>query len=68
MQRMSTATLNKDQEQILDELERYYKGKLADVVAKRAGHGKAGKKEIVTAEPVRVVIDPERKQVVLSWK
>jgi hypothetical protein len=66
---MNTATLNKDQEQILDELERYYKDKLADEAAKRAGHGKpTGKKEIVTAEPVRVVIDPERKQVVLSWE
>jgi hypothetical protein len=61
--------LTEDQKEILDELEHYYSDKLAAVKARRGGHGTPlGKRETVTSDPVRVHVNPKRKQIVLSWE
>ena len=62
-------TADRDREQILDELERYYQTKLEGVRAKRSGSAKpGGAEEIDASEPVRVHVNPKRKQVVLTWE
>ena len=61
---MRTAKADSEREQILDELEKYYAGKLASVRAKR---GPQSTRERSRDEPLHVRINPKLKQVVLNW-
>jgi hypothetical protein len=58
-------SLTADQKEILAELEHYYSDKLAAVKARRDG---APKEESHHSDPVRVHVNPRRRQVILTWE
>ena len=65
---MSTVS-NRNREKVLDELESFYESKLAALRAKRTDHSKQPVRESSAPEdPVRVHVNPRRKQVILSWE
>jgi hypothetical protein len=65
---MSTVS-RRDREKALDELESFYESKLAAVRAKRTGHSEPPVREGSSSEePVRVHVNPRRRQVILTWE
>ena len=57
-----------DREQVLNELEKYYSDKLASVQAKRNGHSTLDTpRQILIGGSLNLTIDPEHRQVILSW-
>ena len=58
-------SLTADQKEILAELETYYSDKLAAVKSRRAG---TPKNETLSLDPVRVHVNPRRRQVILTWE
>ena len=65
---MSAAVKKSDREHVLSELEKYYTDKLVSVQAKLRGVATLdGSRSIVIDGAVNLKIDPNRKELILSW-